>query len=187
MKVLLAEYTTACDPALAPEGAAMLGVLHASFSRCGYEVVQPGTGDFYQEIVRLAPVCDMGLVIAPDSLLAKFTLPVEQHSHNLGCGSINAALCANKVTTGKILINHGIPVPADAPSGKHIIKPVSGCAAQGVRLTSDAPGGMNSPRRISGESITRSALSSAGSSARPACTSPVTRRWSLPSTGSLSP
>lgn len=140
MKVLLAEYATACDPALAPEGAAMLGVLHASFSRCGYEVVQPGTGDFYQEIVRLAPVCDMGLVIAPDSLLAKFTLPVEQHSHNLGCGSINAALCANKVTTGKILINHGIPVPADAPSGKHIIKPVSGCAAQGVRLTSDAPG-----------------------------------------------
>ena len=140
MKVLLAEYATACDPALAPEGAAMLGVLHASFSRCGYEVVQPGTGDFYQEIVRLAPVCDMGLVIAPDSLLAKFTLPVEQHLHNLGCGSMNAALCANKVTTGKILISHGIPVPADAPSGKHIIKPVSGCAAQGVRLTSDAPG-----------------------------------------------
>ena len=104
MKVLLAEYATACDPALAPEGAAMLGVLHASFSRCGYEVVQPGTGDFYHEIVRLAPVCDMGLVIAPDPLLAKFTLPVEQHSHNLGCGSMNAALCANKVTTGKILI-----------------------------------------------------------------------------------
>ena len=101
MKVLLAEYATARDPALAPEGAAMLDVLHESFTRCGYEVVLPGTGDFYEEIVRLVPVCDMGLVIAPDSLLAKFTLPIEQYLHNLGCGSMNAALCANKVTTGK--------------------------------------------------------------------------------------
>ena len=42
MKVLLAEYTTARDPALAPEGAAMLDVLHKSFTRCGYEVVLPG-------------------------------------------------------------------------------------------------------------------------------------------------
>ena len=82
----------------------------------------------------------MGLVIAPDSLLAKFTLPVEQHSHNLGCGSMNAALCANKVTTGKLLKSHGIPVPADAPEGRHVVKPVSGCDSQGVRLTTDAPG-----------------------------------------------
>jgi len=140
MKVLLAEYTTTRDPALAPEGAAMLDVLHKSFTRCGYEVMLPGTGDFYDEIVRLAPGCDMGLVIAPDPLLAKFTLPVEQHSHNLGCGSMNIALCANKVTTGKLLKSHGIPVPPDAPEGRHVVKPVSGCDSQGVRLTTDAPG-----------------------------------------------
>ena len=115
MNVLLAEYAAARDPALAAEGAAMLDVLVQSFTRCRYEVVLAGPGDFYDEIVRLAPTCDMGLVIAPDHLLAKFTLPVEQYSHNLGCGSMNAALCANKVTTGRILKNHGIPVPADAP------------------------------------------------------------------------
>jgi hypothetical protein len=140
MNVLLAEYTTTRDPSLAPEGAAMLDVLHKSFMKCGYDVVQPGTGDFYHEIARLAPVCDMGLVIAPDHLLAKFTLPIEQHSHNLGCGSMNAALCANKVTTGKILKSHRIPVPPDAPEGKHVIKPVSGCDARGVRLTTAPPG-----------------------------------------------
>lgn len=140
MKVLLAEYTTARDPALAPEGAAMLNILHKSFVRCGYEVVQPGTGDFYEEIVRLAPLCDMGLVIAPDTLLAKFSLPLEQHSHSLGCGSMNAALAANKVTTEKLLTSHGIAVPARAGGGRHIVKPVTGCDAQGVRLTTDSPG-----------------------------------------------
>jgi hypothetical protein len=140
MKVLLAEYTAARDPALAPEGAAMLDVLVQSFTRCGYEVVLPGPGDFYDEIVRLAPACDMGLVIAPDHLLAKYTLPIEQFTHNLGCGSMNAAVAANKVTTGRVLRGHGIPVPADAPTGRHVVKPVAGCDAQGVRLTTDAPG-----------------------------------------------
>jgi len=123
MKVLLAEYTASRDPALAPEGAAMLDILSESFGACGYDVVLPGSGDFYQEIVRLAQECDMGLVIAPDALLAKFTLPIEQYSHNLGCGSMNAALCANKVTTGNILKSHGIPVPPDATGGRHVVKP----------------------------------------------------------------
>jgi hypothetical protein len=140
MKVLLAEYAATRDPALAPEGAAMLDILINSFTRCGYEVVLPGPGDFYDEIVRLAPTCDMGLVIAPDHLLAKFTLPIEQSSHNLGCGSMNAALCANKVTTGRVLRSHGIAVPANAPAGRHVVKPIAGCDAQGVRLTTDAPG-----------------------------------------------
>jgi hypothetical protein len=140
MKVLLAEYTAARDPALAPEGAAMLDVLVQSFTRCGYEVVLPGPGDFYEEIVRLAPACDMGLVIAPDHLLAKFILPIEQHSHNLGCGSMNAAVAASKVTTGRVLRGHGVPVPADAPTGRHVVKPVSGCDAEGVRLTTESPG-----------------------------------------------
>ncbi|MGA2104389.1 ATP-grasp domain-containing protein [Methanoregula sp.] len=140
MKVLLAEYASARDSVLAPEGKAMLDVLSKSFTRCGYEVVLPGPGDFLEEINRLSPSCEMGLVIAPDRLLAKFTFPVEQYSYNLGCGSMNAALCANKITTGRILKSHGIPVPADAPSERHIVKPVDSCDSLGVRLTTDAPG-----------------------------------------------
>jgi len=153
MKVLLAEYTAARDPALAPEGKAMLDVLTKSFTACGYEVVLPDPGDFYEELVRLAPACDMGLVIAPDALLSRFSLPIEQHCHTLGCGSMNVAVCANKRSTEKILRAHGVPVPPPAPvGGKHIVKPVTGCDAQGVRLTEDAPGnGEFSQAYIEGE------------------------------------
>jgi hypothetical protein len=140
MNALLAEYTVSHDPALAAEGAAMLDVLARSFVRSGYEVVTPGAGDFAQEIARLAPACDVGLVIAPDHLLPRFTIILEQHTHNLGCGSMSAAVCANKVQTAKILRSHGIPVPDEAASGMRVIKPVSGCGAQGVRL-SDQPAG----------------------------------------------
>ena len=140
MKVLLAEYTTAHDPVLAHEGRAMLGVLKGSFERCGYEVVLPGDGDFAAEIERLAPACDMGLVIAPDHLLSKFTMILEQHTHNLGCGFMTVALCANKVQTQKILAQHGIPVPGEPGPGKRVIKPVKGCGAQGVRLSEGEPG-----------------------------------------------
>jgi len=73
MKVLLAEYASAHDPSLAAEGAAMLTVLKQSFERRGYEVVVPGEGEFGAEIGRLAPDCSMGLVLAPDHLLAGFT------------------------------------------------------------------------------------------------------------------
>lgn len=138
MKVLLAEYATSHDPALAPEGAAMLDTIKQSFERCGYEIVLPGCGDFTAEIERLAPCCDMGLVIAPDHLLARYTQILEQHTHNLGCGFMTIALCANKVQTGKILRAHGVPVPDEAPVGKRIIKPVKGCGAQDVRV-SDGP------------------------------------------------
>ena len=140
MKVLLAEYTTAHDPALAHEGAAMLGVLEASFRRCGYEVLLTGRGDFAADIERLAPSCDMGLVIAPDHLLSKFTMLLEQHTHNLGCGFMTVALCANKVRTRKILLQHGIAVPGEPIPGKNVVKPVKGCGTQGVRLTEDTPG-----------------------------------------------
>lgn len=135
MKVLLAEYSTAHDPVLAREGRAMLNVLTASFKRCGYEVVLPNEGDFAAEIERLAPACDMGLVIAPDNLLSKFTMILEQHTHNLGCGFMTVALCANKVQTRKILRQHGVPVPGEPGPGKRVIKPVKGCGAQGVRLS----------------------------------------------------
>lgn len=140
MKVLLAEYTTAHDPFLAPEGAAMLAVLKQSFERCGYDVMVPGTGDFGAEIEHLAPSCDMGLVIAPDHLLAEYTQILEQHTHNLGCGFMTVALCANKVRTEKILHSHDVPVPAELSAGKRVIKPVKGCGSQGVRI-SDGPTG----------------------------------------------
>jgi len=139
MNVLLAEYTVAHDPSLAREGAAMLSVLKASFERCGYEVVTPGPGDFGEEITRLAPSCDMGLVIAPDHLLSNYTFLLEQSTHNLGCGFMTVALCANKVQTGKILRDNGIPVPGEAGTGKRVIKPVKGCGAQGVRLSAGQP------------------------------------------------
>jgi predicted ATP-grasp superfamily ATP-dependent carboligase len=65
---------------------------------------------------------------------------LEQFTHNLGCGSMAAAVCASKVQTAKILRSHGIPVPGDDPGGRRVVKPVSGCGAQGVRLT-DGPAG----------------------------------------------
>jgi len=140
MKVLLAEYATFHDPDLAPEGAAMLRVLSESFHRIGYDVVLPGSGDFTRELERLAPGCDMGLVIAPDHLLFGFTKILEDLTHNIGCSSLVAAVCANKVMTGGILARHGIPVPERTDSGLHVVKPVSGCGSVGVRLTRDPPG-----------------------------------------------
>ena len=161
MKVLLAEYATAHVPALAPEGAAMLDVLKNSFARCGYDVALPGAGDFGAEIERLAPTCDMGLVIAPDHLMSRYTIILEQHTHNLGCGAMNAALCANKVRTNQILRNHGVPVPADALLGTRVVKPVYGCGAEGVRLSSDATGaGEFSQEYIRGESFSASLVAS---------------------------
>jgi predicted ATP-grasp superfamily ATP-dependent carboligase len=152
MKILLAEYTTAHDPMLAHEGRAMLDVLKASFQRCGYDVVLPNEGDFAAGIERLAPLCDMGLVIAPDHLLSKFTMILEQHTHNLGCGFMTVALCANKVQTQKILLQHGIPVPGKPGPGKRVIKPVKGCGAQGVRLSEgDAGKDEFAERYIDGE------------------------------------
>jgi tyramine---L-glutamate ligase len=159
MKVLLAEYTTAHDHSLAHEGAAMLGILTSSFERCGYEVVLPGEGDFAAEIERLAPGCDMGLVIAPDNLLSKFTMLLEQHTHNLGCGFMTVALCANKVQTQRILRQHDIAIPGEPGSGRRVIKPVKGCGAQGVRLSEGEPAeGEFAERYIEGEHISVSLI-----------------------------
>jgi hypothetical protein len=161
MKVLLAEYATCHDPALAFEGAAMLETIKMSFERCGYEVVLPGCGDFAAEIERLAPTCDMGLVIAPDHLLARYMQILEQHTHNLGCGFMTIALCANKMQTGKILRSHGISVPSEVTEGKRVIKPVKGCGAQGVRV-SDGPAGEGefSQQYIDGEHFSVSLVAS---------------------------
>jgi hypothetical protein len=161
MRVLLAEYAVAHDPSLAPEGAAMLAVLSKSFERCGYDVVHPGPGDFLAEIKRLAPDCDAGLVIAPDPLLFRFTAALESLTHNLGCGSMTTAVCANKQLTAAALSRHGIPVPDETATGKQVIKPVQGCGAQGVRLAGTGPGpGEFSQQFIDGEHLSVSMVGS---------------------------
>ena len=162
MKVLLAEYATFHDPALAPEGAAMLSVLSASFRRIGYEVVLPGTGDFNRELERLAPGCDAGLVIAPDHLLFGYTRILEEQTRNLGCSSLVTAVCADKLHTGKILGRHGVPVPdAGDPAGPRVVKPVSGCGSAGVRITTELPGEEEFAQRyIEGEHLSASLVGS---------------------------
>jgi predicted ATP-grasp superfamily ATP-dependent carboligase len=149
MKVLLAEYTMLRDPHLAPEGAAMFHALRTSFERAGHQVMTPENGDFGDEIRRLAPLCDAGLIIAPDHLLAGFTRLLEQATWNIGCGSLNVAVCANKQMTSSILASNGIDVPGAPGASKNIVKPVSGCGSQGVRVTSEAAG----PGEISQEFI----------------------------------
>lgn len=141
MKAFLAEYASlAGDASVAAEGAAMLGVLKASFEASGYEVVTPASADLDAEIRRLAPGCDAGLVIAPDHLLAGFTRTLEGLCHNVGCGAMNVAVAANKQRSSAILASHGVPVPAEQAGGRRVIKPIRGCAAQGVRV-SDGPVG----------------------------------------------
>ncbi|MDI6720433.1 MAG: ATP-grasp domain-containing protein [Methanomicrobiales archaeon] len=153
-RALLAEYTVLHDPQLAPEGAAMLQVLRESFARCGYEVVSPSGNGFEAELERLAPACDLGLVIAPDHLIPRFTKIVEDHTHNIGCGSTAAAVCANKRLTGRVLASHGIAVPEEVQTGMRVIKPVMGCGAEGVRLSTDPPsGGEFGQRFIEGEHL----------------------------------
>lgn len=161
MRALVAEYTVAHDPVLAAEGAAMLAVLRGSFERCGYEVVHPGSGDFLAEIGQLAPHCDVGLVIAPDHLLFTYTSALERLTHNIGCGSMNAAICADKRISAAILSRNGIAVPEEAAAGLRVVKPEQGCAAQGVRLTDEEPDrGEFAQRFIDGEHLSVSLVGS---------------------------
>ncbi len=161
MKALLAEYTTFHEPALAPEGAAMQRVLSLSFLHLGYEVVTPQTGDFDRELERLAPDCDVGLVIAPDHLLYGFTRILEELTHNIGCSSLVTAVCADKVRSGEILRRHGIPVPDTADSGPRVVKPIHGCGSMGVRITEDLSGeGEFAQRYIEGEHLSASLVGS---------------------------
>jgi hypothetical protein len=140
MNVLLAEYTLHHDPSLAPEGEAMLKTLKQSFERLGYSVASPGEGDFGEEIERIAPDCRYGLVIAPDHLLAGFTRRMEGITHNVGTDSTNAAVCANKRLTARILAEHGIDVPQEVSAGMRVIKPVRGSGSINVRISDEEPG-----------------------------------------------
>jgi predicted ATP-grasp superfamily ATP-dependent carboligase len=141
MKAFLAEYASlADDPEIAAEGAAMRDVIRRSFQSCGYEVVMPTSSDLDAEIRRLAPGCDVGLVIAPDHLLAGFTRTLEGICHNIGCGSMNVAVAANKKRSSAILSQHGIPVPEERGEGQRVIKPIRGHDALGVRLSTGPAG-----------------------------------------------
>lgn len=141
MKILIAEYTVSHDPALAPEGLAMVRTLAESFQRIGCEVVMPGAGsDFGDEIRRLAPECDEALIIAPDHLLARYTKMAEDFSRNIGCSSLAVAVCANKRRTADTLKKNGIDVPAEVSSGRRIIKEISGCGAVNMRYRDEEPG-----------------------------------------------
>ncbi len=161
MKVFLAEYSVCNDSELAPEGAAMLAAISGSFARCGYDVVTPEGPDFEGEIRRLAPGCDAGMVIAPDHLLFRYTQILEQLTHNVGCGSMNAAVCANKQRTAAILSRNGIDVPPDAGKGRRVVKPIMGCGAQGVRLTDEEPGaGEFAQAYVEGETLSVSLVGS---------------------------
>ncbi|HDR73170.1 MAG TPA: ATP-grasp domain-containing protein [Methanoculleus sp.] len=161
MKALLAEYSVFHDPVLAPEGEAMLRVLAESFKRCGYETVSPREGDFGEELRNLAPACDVGLVIAPDHLLARFTRIIEERTHNIGCGSMSVAVCANKQRTAAILSAHGIAVPDAATEGRRVIKEVCGCGTQNMRLTDEEPSpGEFGQQFIEGEHLSVSLIGS---------------------------
>ncbi|MDD1665990.1 MAG: ATP-grasp domain-containing protein [Methanomicrobiales archaeon] len=161
MKALLAEYTTFHEPGLAPEGAAMLRVLSESFGHIGYEVVTPESGDLNRELERLAPDCDVGLVIAPDHLLFGFTRILEELTRNIGCSSLVTAVCADKVRTGAILRRHGIPVPESVDSGSRVLKPIRWCGSMGVRITEEPPGEEEFAQRyIEGEHLSASLVGS---------------------------
>lgn len=139
----------------------MFRVLERSFRAVGYEVVSPGDGDFGAGIGRLAPDCDVGLVIAPDHLLPGFTTILEESTHNIGCGSMSAAVCANKRLTGRTLAAHGIAVPGPVAHGRRVIKPVCGCGSQGVVLTERDPGpGEMAEQYITGENLSVSLVGS---------------------------
>lgn len=141
MRVLLAEYASHHDPALAPEGEAMLRTLRDSFTRSGYEVEMPTPGvDFADELRRLAPSCGEALVIAPDHLLARYTKIAEDLSRNIGCNSLAIAICANKRRTADTLKAHGIDVPVEVTAGKRVIKEISGSGAVHMRLRDEEPG-----------------------------------------------
>jgi len=140
MLALLAEYTVFHNPALAPEGKAMLSVLKESFLRSGYDVITPESGDFEAELRRLSPLADVGLVIAPDHLLGKYSKILEDNCRNIGCGSLNCALCSNKLHAGAILASQGIAVPQEKNEGLRLIKEKQGAGALNMRIADEEPG-----------------------------------------------
>lgn len=118
----------------------MLSVLKESFIRSGYDVITPESGDFEAELRRLAPLADVGLVIAPDHLLGKYSKILEDNCHSIGCGSLNCAICSNKPHAGAILTAQGIAVPKEKNEGVRVIKEKQGAGALNMRIADEEPG-----------------------------------------------
>lgn len=163
MEVMVAEYAVATgDPDIIGEGCAMLATLANSFAAGGHLVRYPararvtgvrgdalGCGgdcdgdDFATAIERIARTCDVGIVIAPDDILADLTEVVEESTVNLGCPSKSVRNCADKLVCSRILSDNGIAVPGvidDPDAGtRYVIKPRSGCASEGISIVMDRP------------------------------------------------
>jgi predicted ATP-grasp superfamily ATP-dependent carboligase len=153
MKIMVAEYAVGAGvPEFILEGRAMLGTLLRSFVACGHEVLYPtsgmvleaGTavtaGGFEDALEKISKICDAGLVIAPDEMLADLTQLVEENTLNLGCPSHAVRLCADKLECTRILEKENIPVPETKGSGEYnydyVIKPRFGCASEGIHRSS---------------------------------------------------
>jgi predicted ATP-grasp superfamily ATP-dependent carboligase len=140
MDILLAEYASVMMPNLAAEGHAMLHALKEGFQNRGHSVHIPlskkgDEGAFYTQVERLAQVCDAGLVIAPDKLLYNLTALIEQHTANLGCPAEAVKKAADKLTASMVLSRGSLTVPEiSPPTGPYILKPRSGCGAEGIRI-----------------------------------------------------
>ena len=81
----------------------------------------------------------LGNDVAPDHLLARFTRIIEEGTHNIGCGSMSVAVCANKQRTAAILHAHGIAVPDAVMKGRRVIKEICGCGTQNMRFSDEEP------------------------------------------------
>ncbi len=82
-----------------------------------------------------------GLVIAPDHLLGKYSKILEDNCHNIGCGSLNCALCSKKPHAGAILAAQGIAVPKEVSEGVRVIKEKQGAGALNMRIADEDPPG----------------------------------------------
>ncbi|WP_340818939.1 ATP-grasp domain-containing protein [Methanolobus sp. WCC4] len=153
MKILLAEYAMGIglEGTLLLEGKAMLSTLADSFHRLGHEVTYLSAGSilksgnmvgsdeatFETVLEKVSKESDAGLVIGPDELLGDLTNIIEKNTVNLGCSSVSARMCADKLTCTQILESASIDVPkilGEKDNSECVTKPRFGCASEGVRM-----------------------------------------------------
>lgn len=145
MKVMVAEYAVGVgDNLYITEGKAMLTTLLDSFEALGHDVIYPeNVDDFGEYIKKNSGDCDCGLVIAPDTLLYEYIQMLEENTVNLGSSPASVKLCADKRRTSERLIEYGISTPKvfesppSKPAKKYVVKPIQGCASEGVQITED--------------------------------------------------
>ncbi|MBS1263567.1 MAG: Tyramine--L-glutamate ligase [Methanonatronarchaeales archaeon] len=143
MRVFLAELAsveTRFPGEIERQGRAMLDALASGARRAGHEPVVPEKGGTLEEAVEeLAPGCDRGLVVAPDDLLADHVTLLREHTRDLGPSPEYVETAADKLETLETLEGE-VPVPALDPGGEAVVKPVTGCSSEDVRVTEEEPG-----------------------------------------------